>query len=81
MPAVLFWSHPLAERDYLVRPRHPREPDVSALPETVREHRWERAVNDAKRSRGVVSVDTGNVERRLREARWRERSDRFRERE
>lgn len=55
------------------------EEDLATFPQAVVETPEQRRVNDQLRSRGsVVQVDTGNIEYRLREARWRERSDRHR---
>lgn len=46
-------------------------------PQSVRETRDQHLVNDQLRSHGgVVRIETGNVERRLKEKRWREGSKR-----
>jgi hypothetical protein len=52
--------------------------DLSGLPESTRESRMVRIANDALRAReaSTVQVDTGNIEYRLKEQRWRERSKR-----
>jgi hypothetical protein len=55
-------------------------PNPAPFPEPIRETPLQKAVNAQRAARPsqAISIDTGNVERRLKEQRWRERSrDRY----